>query len=298
MKKATFSLIAIFMLINIATYSQDVIVKNNNSEIKAKIVEVGSKEIKFRKWEQKENGPVFVITKKEIKKVVFEDGRELKFEPDKYAVDQESQILDKTRAIKFHFFSPLYNHLAFGYEQMIKVGTSFEGKLGVIGVGVSANDREVAGGFGKAGVKFLLGKSVVTDDMRYAHPLKGHFLKPELSYSFYTVRNEYAIPHLDSLNQYSDPYYNYTYEDRTVNVHSIAINLIYGNQFILGNMFTLDYYFGLGYGVVISNEKEVIPDNAERNFANGPENSYSHVHFGKNFPMTMTGGLTVGYLFK
>lgn len=54
-------------------FSQDNIIKKNGEEIKAKVVEVGTTEIKYKKFE-KQNGPTYAINKSEVFMINYEDG--------------------------------------------------------------------------------------------------------------------------------------------------------------------------------------------------------------------------------
>ncbi|MCW3071062.1 MAG: hypothetical protein JWO44_952 [Bacteroidetes bacterium] len=54
-------------------FAQDNIIKRNGEEIKAKVVEVGTTEIKYKKFE-KQNGPTYVIEKKDVFMIKYEDG--------------------------------------------------------------------------------------------------------------------------------------------------------------------------------------------------------------------------------
>ena len=60
-------------MFNISIYAQDVIFKKNGDEIKAKVEEIGSTDIKYKKFENL-NGPSYTIAKSEVFIVKYENG--------------------------------------------------------------------------------------------------------------------------------------------------------------------------------------------------------------------------------
>ena len=113
--------IILFLFIGILNLSaQDIIYKKDKSEIKAKVTEIGLDEIKYKMFDL-QDGPDIVISKSDIWKIKFNNGEEMMITPDAYDAAQDVEIRNKTHAIKFEFFSPLTDDIAFGYEQMIKV---------------------------------------------------------------------------------------------------------------------------------------------------------------------------------
>jgi len=54
--------------------SQDKIYRQNGKIIEAKIVEIGSSEIKYREFNN-QSGPIYVLETDRIKKIVFEKGK-------------------------------------------------------------------------------------------------------------------------------------------------------------------------------------------------------------------------------
>ncbi|HEX3079135.1 MAG TPA: hypothetical protein VHQ04_01670, partial [Puia sp.] len=113
----------------------------------------------------------------------FEKGSEWINAPDPYSVSSAVEVRDKSRAIKFEFFSPLFGKLTFDYEQMIKVGMNIEFKLGIIGPSISneISQTNPRGVFLKFGPKFLLGSEYVERGMKYTHQLCGKYFKPEIT---------------------------------------------------------------------------------------------------------------------
>ena len=66
-------LLLYFIIFTTQLFSQDVIIKKNGDEIKAKVVEIADLSIKYKKWENVE-GPIYNITKAEVFKVKYANG--------------------------------------------------------------------------------------------------------------------------------------------------------------------------------------------------------------------------------
>jgi len=68
-------LILILYLSGISVYAQDVIVKTNGDEIQAKVEEIGTTEVKYKRYGA-ETGPTYVIHKSEVLKIQYANGTE------------------------------------------------------------------------------------------------------------------------------------------------------------------------------------------------------------------------------
>jgi hypothetical protein len=72
MKKIIFSALAtIFTLVN--CFSQDIITKKTSEDIQAKIIEVTTTEIKYKKFDN-QNGPTFTLLKSDVLMIRYENG--------------------------------------------------------------------------------------------------------------------------------------------------------------------------------------------------------------------------------
>lgn len=67
-----FAILFLFCMAGMAT-AQDVIVKTDNSTILSKVLEITSTEIKYKKWDN-EDGPLYSISRSEIKSINYENG--------------------------------------------------------------------------------------------------------------------------------------------------------------------------------------------------------------------------------
>jgi hypothetical protein len=310
MKKLLVPFIALLMLaIANPSFSQeltqtspsDTIVTKKNTFIIGKITKIGESEIEYKKVNSPD-APVYVISRDKLKEIRFSNGMKEKIVADEMDLNKEIEIIDRRSAVKFQFFSPLNGQLTFVYEHSLKVGTNLELTAGLINNSMIENSiasgNLTQGGLFKAGVKFLLGQDYYVKGMKYAHPLKGRFLKPELAFSSYTIRS-LTRPIPGNYNYYYPPL---MYTDRQVT--SVAVLLNYGRQFILGNVMTFGYSIGVGYSFVSS--KYSNPDFIQP-YQNGggyygyqdrePTNLYSHFRAGSS-PFAYNGTITLGYIFK
>lgn len=285
----------LFFISIAAVQAQDLIIKKNNETIKAKILEVGTTEIKYKLFDSPE-GPTFTVNKRDVKsmKIQSENGKSdkvMNVTDDPMSVGNAA-IVDKTSSIKFHFFSPLTHKLAFTYEWMVRPGFNWEAGVGFVGPGVGLFDQVInlhpRGFYIRTGPKFLLGSSsdIEIEGARYAHPLKGRYFKIE------------AIMYTLSKNYKQEVYNPNTNVIETFPVQTsywgAALDLIYGRQYIFGNSITVGWYTGLGYGfenknTTYSNNNLILDYDPSR---------YSHTFFGEKFPITYTAGFNIGYIFK
>ncbi|MBI3502109.1 MAG: hypothetical protein HY063_09960 [Bacteroidetes bacterium] len=277
----------------------DLITKKDGSILKAKVSEVGTDEVKFKLYNETE-GPTMTLAKSEIKTVTIDGQIVYEYKEDPYSISNRA-ILDKTSVLKFHFFSPLSHHLAFTYEWMNKPGFNWEAGFGIYGIGTSAIDKQERrmprGIFLRFGPKFFLGSSsdIEIEGAKYAHPLKGRYFKPEIILS--ALSTTYTI-------DTGGYYYGYgTYSGKgtttfTNKYQSLVINLVYGRQFIFGNTITLGYYLGVGYGFESKTTIGTKPTYYWQRYDDYDPRRYCYWYLGKNFPMTITAGITIGYIFR
>ncbi len=270
----------------------DIITKKDGTELKVKVTDLGSEEVKFKLYGNQE-GPTMSLKKTEIKTVKVDGQIVYEYKEDPRSISN-SAILDKNSDIKFNFFSPLSHHLAFSYEWMNHPGFNWEAGIGVYGIGTSAIDnlenRTPSGVFLRFGPKFLLGSSsdIEIEGARYAHPLKGRYFKPELTLSALSITYYPASSYNTGAVV---PPGGKAFTDK---FQSLVLHLIYGRQFIFGNTVTVGYYMGVGYGF---ESKTSGSTGGNINYTDDLRR-YSFWYFGTNFPMTVTLGFTVGYILR
>lgn len=278
----TFWLSIFLIQATLFSFSQDIIYKKNKETINCKVTEISPTEIRYKDWTNLD-GPTIVIYSDQVFKIQYQNGTETIIKPDALTVNQEAQIIEKKQAIKFAVFSPLNNNIGFSYERVLKLGINLETKIAYIGAGYKTPyDYTTQGAYFGVGAKFALGQDFYIQGMRYIHPLKGRFIKLELSYVYFTSKDhEFMISSIAK-------------NKTDITYSSGGINLIYGRQFILGNLLTLDYYVGLGYGFSSKSFSNSLVKNDDFYTTT---NYYSYYYFGGTMPLTFTSGLTIGYIF-
>jgi len=268
MKLATY-LLAAFALIFISTTSkaQDRLIKTNNDTINCVIKEIGDLEIKYSNPEVSES-ILFGIDKADVVKILLANGKEMAFakamfNPDNYA-DNHKNI------VKVNFLSPLFNSLKLSYERSIKPGRSIEATVGIIGVGNDIYDANERGAFVKLGYKFIKSPDYYIRGQRYAHILKGTYIRPELAFSHYSYDHE-----MDYF------YFGKDMERKTNTMFGILLN--FGKQWVIDNGFVIDTFVGVGYG-----------------FGDNDTDWGSHKAFlggVDEFPLAVSGGVRIGWCF-
>jgi len=269
--------------------NEDIITKMDGTVIKAKIIEIGAGEIKYKLYSNPD-GPEISVKKQDVNTVKINGELVYKHKDDPLSVSNKS-ILNKTSIVKFYFLSPFFHHLAVGYEWMDKPGFNWDVALGIIGPSVVTNDdRKPRGFFLRGGPKFLLGSSsdIVTEDTkeRYAHPLKGKYIKIDLILNSFSSTNSIDISSSSPTYTTSKLYYKETCQ-------SLAINIQYGKQHIFGNALTMEWYMGCGYS--FENLTSTLPEQYKIYYNTSPVR-YSHLYFGKDFPVVLTAGITIGLI--
>src|SRR5436190_828098 len=134
MQKFTF-LIALLLFTASFSYSQDKIYRKNGKIVEAKIIEIGSDEIKYKEFHDPD-GPVYVLETDRISKIVFENGKVEKFIID--IKDPEKYVGQLKKAIKIDFLGPLLGFSQVTFEKSTGVGKGYELSLGIIGAGKSS----------------------------------------------------------------------------------------------------------------------------------------------------------------
>lgn len=252
-------------------FAQDIIMKKDNELIKCKIREIGLDEIKYNLPEYSAD-VLFSIDKDNITKIIFENGQEMEFQ--KVMTDPASYQDNRKNIIKIDFLSPLTGNTTLAYEHSLRPARSVEATLGIIGLGIDVGDRNAGGIFTKFGYKFIKDPDFYLRGMRYAHILKGSYVKPEIALGFF---NHDVWMWRDMGNGNSS-------EKQRESVFSGTVQLVLGKQWIIDNGFAVDFFAGVGYG-----------------FSTGE--SFTPYHYGysvmdESFPVAFSTGLKIGYLFK
>ena len=270
MRKITGLILFFLFMVNISFAQEkfeDKLVKRDGTIINCKIKEIGDEEIKFNQ-EGISTDVLMGIDKSKVEKIIFADGKE-------YLIDNKMSTYEdfttqRKNDLKFNLFMPITGGYALTYERSLKPARSIEAEIGLIAKG--ANNEmgapEAHGFFIKAGYKMMRSPDFYLRGMKYAHILKGAYVKPELALSSFSF----------------DKHWNNTYQgsDESGSTTKVAILVNLGKQVIYTNAFAIDFFVGAGYAF-----GKIDPDLHYYAFA-GPSGDVSFV---------MTGGLRVGFLF-
>ena len=143
--------------------------------------------------------------------------------------------------------------------------------------------RDAKGIFISGGYKFAKRPDYAVPGTRLTHVFQGFYAKPELSFGVYGHHQLRRNFNTNTLNN-----------DRKTTVFSgLILNL--GKQWVLGDLFLLDIYAGLGYAV----------DNVDSEKADSDEYYYES-NLGNHFILNTSagsglgasGGIKVGFLLK
>lgn len=126
------SLIIVFLLIQFPRFifAQDIIHTTDGKKIEAKILEITSTEIKYKKLSYIE-GPTYVLSKSNIKKIIYGNG-----EAEDFSITSEEGgiIIEEygQNIVWYHLFDLMLNDLTISYERIFKNGKfSFQIPIGI-----------------------------------------------------------------------------------------------------------------------------------------------------------------------
>jgi hypothetical protein len=265
--KNTITFILGFILFSLGAQAQDYMTLTNGETKEVKIIEIGTDEIKFKKWPASIEDPVIGIEKIKVKQIRLASGEVYEFGGD--AFDDKMMYANQNKnAVKINFLSPLAGTFYVGYERSIKPGQSFEGEIGIIGAGFDVADVNPRGVIVRAGYKFIKTPNFYMKGMRYSHLLKGIYVKPELIFATY------------GFDQTTVDFNGFGGNER-ITTTSGAIMLDLGWQTVFSDVFLIDLFFGLGYG--FSTNVDV--------------NAFGFIGGNEDFPIAVAGGLKIGFLF-
>lgn len=286
MEKFFFFLLAIFFY-HTSLKAQDKIYRKNGQVLKVKVLEVSSTEIKYKIFND-ENGPVYILEKDRIKLIEYENGRTEK--PTINLKDPEQYADQLNKAIKIDFLGPLMGYSQISYEKSTGVGKGYELTLGVIGAGKNQvleyydNQIRIArkNQFGisvAGGYKFSKLPDFIFGRTRFTHLMQGAYAKPVFYLGNYS-ENRIASK---GNNQYVVERQNITFG---------ALQVELGKQWVFGEKFLIDIYWGLGWGA----------DNKKTNGYWFQDNSigynYINSRIGRSPGFSSTFALKLGLLIK
>jgi hypothetical protein len=266
-------------------FAQDKIFKKNGPAINAKVIEIGTDEIKYTLTGSPE-GPVYVVDKSSLKSITYADGRVEKFQVSyKDPSNYEGQL---TKAIKVNFLAPLLGYSEFGYEKSISPLKAYEVNLGIIGAGknlVMDNyywngnyqpyKRNAFGAFVDYGYKFKKLPNFFSRGTRMTHIMQGNYVKPTATLGYYT---DHALNYKSNMEP--------SVEKRNNLFGGITLN--FGKQWVFGDQFLIDAFWGFGYAF----------DNQKSDYYYNDLRNHFAIQGGAGSGFGMTFGLKVGMLIK
>jgi hypothetical protein len=261
------TLLIVALMTWVGASAQDMIITKNADTLKCKIREVGTEEIKYTLPDYPPD-VLFVMNTQKIIHAIFETGQVMDFVDE---MNNPGNYTDQNKnAIKIDFLSPTTGNTTFAYERSIKPGQSWEATLGIIGLGADPNDYDPRGTFVKFGMKFIKSPDFYLKGMRYAHILKGAYVKPEIGFGFYRKYDEWYIyePWLYEHSRKRDDYY------------SLIVQIVVGKQWVINDIFLFDFFGGVGFG-----------------FDDGNGNYHYGYAITPDIPMSFSAGLKIGVLF-
>jgi hypothetical protein len=271
MMKKTLLLLLLINGLYFSGYSQDLIIKVNKDTIKCLVKEIGDDEIKYTQPDFR-GDVIFGIDKNKVRVVIFSDKKELSFQD---SMEDPAQYLSQHKnALKIGFLSPLMGATSFSYEHSLKPGSSIEGTLGIIGLGEDISGTNPSGIYVKLGYKFVKSPDFYLKGMKYAHILKGSYVRPEISFAAYKSESDnfYDIDGTFAPNK-----------NTVGNSAMFAVMINVGKQWVFQDRFLIDWFSGFGYGFGKSHNDDVF--------------HYAFTGGSAGTSFAMTSGFRIGFLF-
>jgi len=252
------------------SFAQDLLIKTNNDSISCIIKEIGDEEIKYISPDISES-VLFGIDKNDVRLIILANGKRLEFAHVMF--DDKNYVTDKKHNIKINFLSPLFNSTNICYEKSIAPGRSFETTLGIIGAGWDNGDTKDKGLFIKAGYKFIKSPDYYIKGQRFAHILKGAYIRPEIAISYYNY------------SEYQYDYFDFSSNEERYNDTNLMFGILLnaGKQWVYESGFVVDWFGGIGYGFGKNNHDYGF----HKAFIGAVEDN----------PLIMTMGIRVGWNF-
>lgn len=268
MKKIVTTLFLLLMIVG-SVYAQDRIIRKNTLDtISCKISEIGEDVVKYTSTEYAKDIK-FSINQSSIVKIIFEDGKEMNF-LNKTITEKELALNHQRKnALKVSTTSPWMGASIFSYERSITPTRSVEIGLGIVGLGVDINESSPEGFILKFGYKFKQSPLRQANNGKYAHILKGGYIKPEVTFVSFSEESYY----------YYDGYDFHTNSTNTM----FAATCVLGKQWVYADRISIDLFVGTGFGF-------------------GTNNCDTAWHYGflganDGTPLVFTAGFKFGFLF-
>ncbi len=281
-------IIGLTILVSSQIFGQDKIYKLRGTVVNAKVIEIGTDEIKYKLYDNPD-GPVYVVDKSTLNRIEFADGRIEKYKMS--FKDPENYAGQLTKAIKVNFLAPLLGYSQFSFEKSVSPLKSYELGFGIIGAGKNYEidnfytngtyqpyRRNAFGAFIDAGYKFNKLPNFVNKGARMSHIMQGTYIKPTATFGYYS----------DNAIDYKTG--SAVLEKRNTVFGALILN--FGHQWVFGEKFIVDAYYGIGYA--FDNRRNDYNDF----YLTSGDNHFVIQKAGPSANLGLSGGIKVGWLIK
>lgn len=252
----------ILSLFSNVTYAQepsnvpDEIHKVTGDVIEARVTEMNTTEVKYYYLDRP--GVVLAIENELVDYIILSTGEKVVPKNNDETIANLAYEKQKKMAIKLGLFTPLQGYTDLGFEYSHKPLQSIEGTLGIIGLGnndLIFNNTTDRGVSLSTGYKVYAGPDFHLRKMRNAHRMQGLYVKPTIALAYFN--SSYTG---EAYNWQTGENINFTQED---DVTQAAFLLQLGRQYILGDIISIDFNLGLGYGFKSINTVSSLPSEVE-----------------------------------
>lgn len=269
----------------------DTIYTVEGDQVICKVVNIGDEKIKYERPEISDELTFNISTSRVAKislkngKVIYPNGKsekkvEKSFDQLPQPEDQLALTDQRKNAIKVNFSAPIFATLELMYERNTGYGNSFE--FGIAFKGKNDISPIYTGVNLRAGYKFLKDpKNYLTQD-KYAHILKGSYIKPEVIFS---SLSGYVNQPDNNDGDVVNP--NDNFRQSTAMVFMLSI----GNQIVYNNNFVVDIFLGAGYGFT----DEDMVDNDDKRMDYAMRGGLALMQGEPN--IAVNAGVRIGFLF-
>lgn len=262
--RVPFSIFLLFMVRSITVPAQDTLIYCSGIRDVGTVIRVEDKRIV---WIQEHASDTIKVQKNRLEKIHYADGRVIIFH---CGASVRRKRLPKTpcnitlpafrhHILKIGMINPVFGTTELSWEYGFKPGRSLVLTAGYVGAGF-INPDHASGVVLKAGMKYIRCPAAYLSRNKYAHSLKGAYIRPELIFTTISGSPDFYAP-----------YQQVRY----------AVFLEAGKQWVFSDRFSLDMFAGLGYG------KETDAEGSPAPYV---------IWFPGDSPLALTFGFQVGIL--
>jgi hypothetical protein len=113
--KKVISIFVILLFASSFAFSQDEIFFNSGDRVNAKVMEISKNQVKYKKFSNLD-GPLVIVNKKDVKKIIYQNGEEDVF------TSNTPELGFNQNIFAYNIFDVVYSQFAFSYEHISKSG--------------------------------------------------------------------------------------------------------------------------------------------------------------------------------